>query len=155
MCTSSALESTLTQPRPSRLLFWEKCTDANCKARSRHWQHVRSEITEWQHAGSVHVCPHASSPEASFKPRHLSRLTFHLPVWRDKQKLSEGSVFIVGHLKKKSLVSQRRGRHLRASDWSWGLESSCTIGWVNTEGDESGIGNLDVVGGVKADLARA
>lgn len=44
---------------------------------------------------------------------------------------------------------------LIACDWSWHLECTCTIGWVTREGGPSGSDELDVVGGVEADLAAA
>lgn len=44
---------------------------------------------------------------------------------------------------------------LIAFDWSWHLECECTIGWVIREGGPSGSNQLEVVGGVEADLAAA
>lgn len=44
---------------------------------------------------------------------------------------------------------------LIASDWSWHLECSCTIGWATKGGRPSGGSDLDVVGGVEAHLAAA
>lgn len=44
---------------------------------------------------------------------------------------------------------------LFAFNWSWHLACSCTIGLMTKEWWPSGINNLDVVGGVEADLAVA
>ena len=44
---------------------------------------------------------------------------------------------------------------LKAFDWSWHLECSCTIGWMTREGGPSGGDGLDVVGRVEANLAVA
>ena len=40
-------------------------------------------------------------------------------------------------------------------DCSWHLECSCTMGWRTGLGGPSGPDDLDVVGGVEADLAAA
>lgn len=44
---------------------------------------------------------------------------------------------------------------LIAFDWFWHLECECTTGWVIRGGGPSGSNQLDVVGGVEADLAAA